>query len=66
MLVRRICSALLAVTAAAGQDVIRMNTSEILLDLIVRDKRGRLVKDLNPADIVIRTGAGNIRQRACD
>lgn len=56
MLVRRICCALLALTAAAGQEVMRMNTSEILLDLIVRDKRGRLVKDLNPADIVISDG----------
>lgn len=56
MLGRRILCVLLAVTAAAGQEVIRMNTSEILLDLIVRDKRGRLVRDLNPADIVISDG----------
>jgi len=32
---------------------IRVTTTEVLLDLIVRDKRGRQVKNLKPGDVEI-------------
>src|SRR5579864_5077577 len=38
--------------ADAGQ-AIRVTTSEVLLDLVVRDKRGRQVKNLKPDDVEI-------------
>ena len=40
------------VTSSAGP-AIRVTTTEIALDLVVRDKKGRLVKNVKPGDIEI-------------
>ena len=36
-----------------GQTVIRTTTQEVLLDLVVRDKRGRIVRDLKPEEVEV-------------
>ncbi len=56
MCFRRLVALFLIAVALPAQDVIKTSTAEILLDLIVRDKRGRLVKDLNASDILISDG----------
>lgn len=40
-------------TSTADQEVIRVDTSEILLDMVVRDKRGKSVRDLRPEEIEV-------------
>ena len=47
-----LAAALLAWPAAA-QETIRTTVSEVLLDLIVRDKKGKPITDLKPADITV-------------
>src|SRR6185295_1072640 len=40
-------------------DVIRVRTNEVKLDLVVKDKKGRPIKDLNAADFeVMEDGVG--------
>lgn len=39
--------------AEPGQPVIRTTVQEVLLDLIVRDRKGRLVRDLKPEEIEV-------------
>ena len=38
---------------APPEPVIRAKVDEVALDLVVRDKKGRLVKNLAPADVEI-------------
>ena len=46
-----LCCALAAPMLA--QDTIRTTVNEVALDLVVRDKKGRLVKNLKPGDVQI-------------
>jgi VWFA-related protein len=39
--------------ATQGQEVIRVVTQEVLLDLVVRDKNGYLIRDLRPEEIEV-------------
>jgi VWFA-related protein len=39
--------------SASTQPVIRAGTEEVLLDLVVRDKKGKLVRDLKPGEVEI-------------
>ena len=39
--------------ASQGQEVIRIVTQEVLLDLVVRDKNGNLIRDLKPEEIEV-------------
>jgi hypothetical protein len=40
-------------TPPAPESTIRVTTTEVALDLAVRDKKGRQVKNLKPADVEI-------------
>src|SRR3954468_19546838 len=37
----------------SSADVIRSQTQEVMLDIVVRDKKGKLVKDLKPEEIEV-------------
>lgn len=49
----RLLIGLLALTALAQQDVIRTSTTEVTVDVVVRDKKGRLVNGLTQGDFTI-------------
>ena len=52
-------------TSPAPGPTIRVTTTEVALDLIVRDKKGRQVKNLKPGDVEIfeEIGRASCRER---
>ncbi len=55
MTIRTSLAALLAATLAVAQDppVIKTTVDEVVLDVVVRDKKGKPIKDLTAADITL-------------
>lgn len=43
----------LAATAQGPEPTLRSTTSEVLLDFVVRDKHGKIVRDLNPGEVQV-------------